>query len=455
MQSLIHRRYHGGMIFSRHGAFTGGIDLPDMKRAMISRRIVAADRPPRLRVPLAPCGGAPARMLLAAPAHVSAGQKIAEAADESGVDIHAPLAGRLGELTTVEVICARGATASPAIEITDLGPPESIVPTAPVFDWRKADAELLREKIAAGPLTTVRPRMQRLIRWVEKAGRMNCRVLIANVVEPQPHVAADHRLLAENGTEVIRGLALLSAATGARETILAVDRRRTGFYRKLETAAGACGVSTVALPPKYPIGNDTILVKVLTGREIPIGGESFDVGAAVTDAFTCFAAYRWVACDTPPLGRVVTVSGGEAPRPGNYYVPFGAECGALAGEAAGPLVHGGVMSGRRCGPAAVVTAATDAVLAVGRPPGGAAAPCIRCGWCTDHCPARLNVAAINDIYELGQVERYERAGVLACVECGVCTYVCPARIPLSQRVKQLKRAVFDLRERIPLFSGER
>ncbi|HUT58002.1 MAG TPA: 4Fe-4S dicluster domain-containing protein [Phycisphaerae bacterium] len=443
------------MIFGRHGTFTGGIDLPDLKQAVVARRIVAADRPPRLRVPLAPCGGAPARMVLSAPAHVSAGQKIAQAADESGVDVHAPLTGRIGEPTEAEVICARGAFISPAIEITELGPVEPIVPTAPVFDWRTAGAELLREKIAAGPLTTARPRMRRLARWVEDARRCDCRFLIANVVEPQPHAAADHRLLAEHGTEVIRGLAMLSMATGARETILAVDSRRTGSYRRLEVAARACGVSTVALPPKYPVGNDTIIVKVLTRREVPIGGESFDVGVAVTDAATCFAAYRWVACEAPPLGRVVTVSGGAAAQPGNYYVPFGTECGELAGQADGLLVHGGVMSGHMCSPATVVTAATDAVLAIAREPAVAAAPCIRCGWCTDHCPARLNVAALNDIYELGRVERSERAGVLACVECGVCTYVCPARILLSQRVKQLKRVVFGLRERIPLFTTER
>jgi electron transport complex protein RnfC len=41
----------------------------------------------------------------------------------------------------------------------------------------------------------------------------------------------------------------------------------------------------------------------------------------------------------------------------------------------------------------------------------------------------------------------------ACVECGVCTYVCPARLPLSQRVKQLKRVLCGLDRDLPLFAG--
>ena len=89
---------------------------------------------------------------------------------------------------------------------------------------------------------------------------------------------------------------------------------------------------------------------------------------------------------------------------------------------------------------AVVTPATDALLAIGLTEAEPAGACIRCGWCTDHCPARLNVAALNDAYELGMVDLADRAGVRACVQCAVCSYVCPARLPLTVRVRQLKRA---------------
>ena len=59
---------------------------------------------------------------------------------------------------------------------------------------------------------------------------------------------------------------------------------------------------------------------------------------------------------------------------------------------------------------AVVTPATDALLAIDEAPLAVPTPCIRCGWCTDLCPARLNVAILNDDFELAQVDHSPPAG---------------------------------------------
>ncbi len=441
-------------MFRRTGTFEGGIDLPERKQATLRSPIAPVGRASRLRVPLAPCGGRAARLLVEEFSHVAAGQRIAEAADEDGVDVFAPLPGRLGAVAAVEVIGPEGPMAMPAVEIEAVGAAPALSALPGSFDWRRAGAEELRQRLSGGGLTTARGRIEPLARWVERAREKRCRLLLANAVESQPFVTADHRLLAERGSEVIRGLAILADACGAAKAVLAVDRRRLGEYRSLEEPARACGVATVALEPIYPIGNDTILVKVLARREVPLGGEALDVRSAVTDAATCLAAYRWAACGVPQTGRVVTVAGDAARSPGNYFAPFGMSCAELArihepGESAGGpepseplwLVHGGPMTGRLCGEAAVVWACTDSLVVQAPVAPEPAAPCIRCGWCTDHCPARLNVAALNDFHELGQLHQARRAGAAACVGCGVCTYVCPAKLPLSQRVKQLKRMI--------------
>ena len=129
------------------------------------------------------------------------------------------------------------------------------------------------------------------------------------------------------------------------------------------------------------------------------------VGAAVVSAATCLAVLRWVACGQRGVGRVVTVAGPRAAYEANVWVPFGTSCLELAGETDGAVIHGGPMSGARCTAKAVVTAATAAVLALDATPAPLPGPCIRCGWCTDHCPARLPVAALNDAFELSLVDR--------------------------------------------------
>jgi len=442
------------MLFRRYGTFTGGIDLPDEKHATLNARIAPAPTPERLRVPLAPCGGRGAKPRVTVGDRVEAGSRIATAAGPDGLDILAPLSGKVAAVTTVDVARGGGFAPSPAVVLTELSDPQIPHPGEETFDWRDADAEELRSRIADGNLITHRRRPEPLTRWINRARSARCDTLIANVIERQPYVTAGHRLLAERGPEVTAGLAMLARAIEASEVLLAVDQRRTSDYRDVPAPAREHGISRVALPHKYPIGADNVLVKVLTRREVPPGGDTTDMGAAVIDAATCFAVRQWVACGVVATGRVVTVAGERASRPGNYYVAFGTVCEELAAPAAAPLIHGGPMMGLHCTPGTVVSPATDAVLAIDVPAPPPPGPCIRCGWCTDHCPARLNVAALNDAYELGQLARAARGEAPACVDCGVCSYVCPARLPLSQRVRQLKRTIDHIRQTMPLLTAQ-
>jgi electron transport complex protein RnfC len=439
----------------RYDTFSGGIDLADEKHLTLSSPILPCPMPSRLRVPLSFGQPACARCVVDVGQYVSAGEVIAVAEDSSAVDIYAPLAGKVEAVTSASIPGEDGFVGVDAVELSQLGEATGTATPPPTWDWRSADVEELRRRIVSGGLVTHRRPVMTMRRWLERATARPCRTLIANVMESQPYVTADHRLLVEHGTEVVRGLAMLVRAVDAKSTLLAVDHRRTDDYRELIGPARLYHIEPVALPHKYPIGNDRMLAGVLGGWEAPPDGDVFDTGTAVIDAATCFAVYRSVACGIPPRGRVVTVSGERVRECGNFYVPFGTPCLSLADGAEPPVIHGGPMSAIVCTEDSVVTPSTSAILAVAQTPVAAPGPCIRCGWCTDHCPARLNVAALNDAFELGEVELAEKLGVMASVECGVCTYVCPARLPLTQRVKQLKRTIrFRNREKVATRKNE-
>jgi len=440
------------MLFRRYGTFVGGIDLPDQKHATENLPIQPHAPVSPLRVPLAVCGTKPARPTVEPGQPVSEGQKIAEAPPGTAVDVFSPVAGSITAMTTAELAAGDDFLPCPAIEIEPEGDAFSMDAGRESFEWQSASPEALCERIFAGGLTTCRRRIVPLREWIEKAKAKRCSVIIANGMENQPYVTADHRLLIERGREVVEGLAILARAVGVGEAILAVDWRRTDDYDHIVGPARAHDVSRVALPHKYPTGADAMLVKVLTKRERPPGGSVMDVGVAVVSPAACFAVYRWAVCGQRPTGRAVTVAGPRAGRPRNCWVPFGTRCLDLVNDADQPVIHNGPMTGVRCPPAGVVGPATDAVLALEATVPASPSPCIRCSWCTDYCPARLNVAALNDAFELGDINRADRLVATACVECGVCTYVCPARLPLSQRVKRLKRALGSMEEAMPLFA---
>ncbi|MDY7010667.1 MAG: hypothetical protein SVV80_07935 [Planctomycetota bacterium] len=428
------------------GTFTGGIDLPDAKDATINSAIAPAGRLNRLGVPLAPVQADAARPAVRIGQYVSRGERLGEATCAEQVDVFAPLAGRVTGFCNVSVPShPTGWRRCRAVELADLDIPAGIGPLRENYDWLAADEKSIRLRIAEGGLTTFYEPVVSLSRYIDSSRQAKVDTLIANVMENTPFITADHRLLAERGLEVVRGLAILARAVGASDVILAVDHRHTDAYRTTVAPARLYGISSIALAHKYPIGAVAMLIKVLTRRRAPPGADGLAVGVAVTDAATCHAAYRWVACGELPTARVITVSGQRINSPANMFVPFGADVSEvldLAGtRGEGKCVFGSAMTGRQVADGAVTGPSANALLALEDDHQPIPTPCIRCGWCSDNCPARLNVSALNDDFELGRTAAARRHGAMACIECAICSYVCPARLPLMQRVRLLKQAI--------------
>ena len=431
------------MLLRRHADFTGGIDLPDEKRDTIDQPVRACEMPERLFMPLSLDGRLVAEPIVGPGQRVAAGESLA-AMSPYLPGVFAPADAEVVSLSaTADVATWAGFISAPAIELACLGPP----PHPPQSDDDSVlsmDPKALRERIAESGLVMFRQPMPLVSSWIERAANGPCQLLAANVMEDQPTLSADHRVLAENGRDVLLGLALLGRAIGAEKMALVVDHHHTDAYRHVVSRADSYGIQRIALPRKYPIGADVLLLKVLTGMEAPPGADLLDLGAAIVDVTTLLAICRAVRDGHRTCRRVVTVAGQQIVKPANFLVPFGMRCREVAQVSTRSLVHGGVMTGLACTADAVVTPATHAVLALGVPAPALPKTCVRCGWCTDHCPMRLNVASLNDAYELVDIAAAHRSGAVACIGCGVCSYVCPARLPLTQRVTQLRRTLEDL-----------
>ncbi len=424
------------------GTFSGGIDLPDDKGSTLNAPIGAWTEIRRLSLPLDQNAESAASPIVQKDQKVTAGESIATGHNEAP-DIFAPADAIVTGFSTVEIAGRLTTQKSPAIDL-ELTSSIELPAANPVKPhWSKLGEAAMWDRLTEGPISVHRGGALPLAAWVLRARSKSCGLLVANAMEQQPLVTANHRLMVEYGAEVTEGLAILARATGIPNAALVVPRRRTDAYRSLAVPAKKYNITQVALSHKYPTEADTILVRALTRRQVPPGRTPMDAGVAVIDPATCFAVYRWIACDQRLPGRIVTVSGAAQHPSGNYFLPFGVHCLDIINSDEHIVIHGGPMIGTLCNDETVVTPATDAILSITPSPHTPPSPCIRCGWCADHCPARLNVPALNDDFELSMVEDARRAGVSACVGCGVCSYACPARLPLTQRVGELKLAAID------------
>ena len=66
-------------------------------------------------------------------------------------------------------------------------------------------------------------------------------------------------------------------------------------------------------------------------------------------------------------------------------------------------------------------------------------PCLRCGWCVEACPTRINPAGLLEASQRDDADLAEHFGLPACIECGICTYVCPSRLPLLTSIRRLRQ----------------
>jgi Na+-transporting NADH:ubiquinone oxidoreductase subunit A len=186
-----------------------------------------------------------------------------------------------------------------------------------------------------------------------------------------------------------------------------------------------------------------------------------------------------------PTGRVVTLGGPAATRPGHFRTRIGAPLAALtdgrtaAGEVR--LVAGGVLTGNptlrdsHLGlfekalvllpegntsgdflgwtlPGAQTPSYSRAFLSSFRRRGefpldcnrhGGLRACIQCNFCTQVCPVDILPQLTYKAILAGEVEESLDHGLLDCVECGLCSLVCPSKIELLKTLRQAREQFYE------------
>ena len=107
------------------------------------------------------------------------------------------------------------------------------------------------------------------------------------------------------------------------------------------------------------------------------------------------------------------------------------------------LIMGGSMMGVALNSDLVpVGSATNCIVATSEQelrPNVEALPCIRCGNCSEACPAFLMPQELNVAAEHNEFGALETLGLFDCIECGCCDVVCPSHIRLTDTFKVGKR----------------
>lgn len=279
--------------------------------------------------------------------------------------------------------------------------------------------------------------------------------LILNGTECEPYITADDILMQTRADEIVAGTELLAMILGGPKNILiGIEDNKPKAIKAIQKAVDAhraiadVPIEVISFPTKYPSGGEKQLIQILTGEEVPSGEIPASIGIVVQNVGTAAATYRAVRFGEPLVSRITTLVGKSLKIQRNVEVPLGTPISYLLAQHGFDasrnrrLIMGGPMMGFTLHTAAVpVIKTTNCIIAPSieeLPEPKPEQPCIRCGFCTQACPADL---LPQQLYWYARNEDYDRAEnyhLFDCIECGACAYVCPSHIPLVQYYRAAK-----------------
>ena len=429
-------------------AFRHGVHPPESKELTRELPIRRMPYPDQLVLPLRQHAGKPATLCVAVGDHVERGDKVGEADGFMSVPIHASAAGTVAG---VEWWPHPDGSMAQAVRIrVDRYAPQ-IARERMVPRWEGLSRpEVVRAVQDAGVVGLGGAAFPTHVKLSPPEGRAIA-TLIINGAECEPYLTSDHRTMVEYPKRVHFGIRIMMQALGAARCVIGVEKNKPDAIQALRRcASGDLDVSVLPLTVKYPQGAEKMLIRAVTGLEVPSGQLPVTAGVVVQNVGSVAAIAEVFETGLPLIERIVTVSGHGLRRPANLIVPVGtmlrdllAFCGGVTPDAAEVIVGGPMMGLAQANLDAPVTKGTTGVVVL---PGketrpARVYPCIHCGHCLDACPMFLNPSLLGDLARVGRYEEMTALHLTDCMLCGSCAYVCPSNIPLSQLFQASKLAL--------------
>ena len=433
----------------------GGLHLDTRKTMSLQEPIRQALLPQRLYVPLSQHIGEPAEAVVQVGEHVLRGQQIARSLSYISAPVHAPTSGMVSDIGNYPVPHPSGLEA-PCIVIDCDGEDRAAdtgLSLHAVFD---ADPAEIRQKVRdAGIVGLGGAGFPTAVKVNPGPGRV-VDLLVINAAECEPYISCDEALICCRPQDIIDGIRILRHAVHAEQVVIGIEDDMPNAIRCLQDALAAAGADDIMLRPVpaiYPAGGEKQLIYALTGLEVPSQGLPIDLGIICHNVGTAAAVARALLHGEPLISRIVTVTGAGVQRPGNLEVRIGTpiadiieQCGGYRDNVSRLLIGGPMMGFALPSDRLPVIKTSNCILATTTeeiPPHQPARPCIRCGECTEACPAGLLPQQLYWYAHARDFDKIQDYDLFDCIECGCCAQVCPSHIPLVQYYRFAKTEIWN------------
>lgn len=282
--------------------------------------------------------------------------------------------------------------------------------------------------------------------YVKYKGVTGIQQIIINAVECEPYITTDYKMIEEDVQSLKLGILAMMKMVDAPKAIIGVKKTHPELIQQIrECVKDTPQISVYETPDRYPMGWERVLVKEITKKDY--NRLPSEIGIVENNASTAIAFANALTKGLPIVSKIVTVSGDAVKNPCNVQVPVGTPASALIQACGGyteekvSILAGGPMMGRAATSDDFVIDRASGAITILKYKQYEAIACLRCGKCSDCCPAALQPVRINQAVKTNDITNMEKLNAMDCIECGLCSYVCPSRIEVTNLVRLAKTKI--------------
>lgn len=263
--------------------------------------------------------------------------------------------------------------------------------------------------------------------------------LIVNGVESEILSSADSAVMYHHPEEILECIDAIMEIMGIEKSYIAINENNQQVIKKLLKYINTYpNIKIWGVLDAYPSGWEKYLVNTIAGQKYEKSPQ--EIGVIVNNVSTIYAIYELLKYGHALTEKVVTIAGSGIKKPGNYKVKIGTNLSELMlktdgyGKMENPiLIAGGLMKGKSIPVDELIITKDLNTICIIEDKKEETNPCIKCGKCSEVCPAGLMPVMIID-----NQKRAKKLKIDKCIECGLCSYICPAKIEVREILRKIK-----------------
>lgn len=270
----------------------------------------------------------------------------------------------------------------------------------------------------------------------------NLKYLVVNAVECEPYITSDYMTMKKHYEEILLCIDTIMNINKLEKAYIAIKGHNKEVINLFNTLIGTYpNIIIKKVPDLYPMGWEKNLVRYIFNKEY--NKLPSEVNVVINNVSTIYSIYEMLKYHKPLVDRIVTISGDMVKKPVNVFTKIGTSVDELLDKVGIKkrgciIISGGPMMGKLVDEEVVISSSVNSILVLKKEE-STPLVCLRCGKCSNACPAKLSPVMIKD--NIDNIDTLKELEPLRCVECGLCSYVCPAKINVRDYVIDAKKKV--------------